>query len=85
MNLVNTESGKITFKPDEILQLFKEKNIDYDWSLGKYKPSERGKWTHSYHRYPAKFIPQLVEKLIDEMETLLICILTIHFMDAEPP
>jgi len=30
------------------------------------KPSDTGKWTHNYHRYPAKFIPQLVEKLLDE-------------------
>jgi len=31
-----------------------------------YKPSDTGKWTHNYHRYPAKFIPQLVEKLLDK-------------------
>jgi hypothetical protein len=52
--------------PEKILNLFKEKNIDKDWTFAKYKPSDTGKWTHSYHRYPAKFIPQLVEKLIDE-------------------
>ena len=50
----------------QILQLFKNKNIDYGWSFAEYKPSKTGKWTHGYHRYPAKFIPQLVEKLIDE-------------------
>ena len=52
--------------PEEILKLFKEKSIDENWSFAEYKPSDTGKWTHSYHRYPAKFIPQLVEKLIDE-------------------
>ena len=52
--------------PEEILILFKEKAIDEDWTFAEYKPSNTGKWTHSYHRYPAKFIPQLVEKLIDE-------------------
>jgi len=52
--------------PEEILNLFKEKNIDENWTFAEYKPSDTGKWTHSYHRYPAKFIPQLVEKLIDE-------------------
>jgi len=43
-----------------------EKDIDEDWSFENLKPSETGKWTHNYHRYPAKFIPQLVEKLLDE-------------------
>ena len=52
--------------PEEILNLFKEKGVDEDWTFAEYKPSDTGKWTHSYHRYPAKFIPQLVEKLIDE-------------------
>jgi len=52
--------------PEEILHLFNTKNIDKDWSFIGYKPSDTGKWTHSYHRYPAKFIPQLVEKLMEE-------------------
>jgi DNA modification methylase len=51
---------------ESILRLFKEKSIDYEWSFEGYKTSDTGKWTHNYHRYPAKFIPQLVEKLIDE-------------------
>ncbi|MFW0858756.1 MAG: hypothetical protein AAGB97_00995 [Dehalococcoidia bacterium] len=49
----------------EILQLLDEKEIDDGWSFDGFKPSDTGKWTHSYHRYPAKFIPQLVEKLMD--------------------
>lgn len=52
--------------PNEILDLFNNKKIDANWSFSEFKPSETGKWTHDYHRYPAKFIPQLVEKLIDE-------------------
>ncbi len=55
--------------PEEILNLFKEKTTDEEWTFVEYKPSDTGKWTHSYHRYPAKFIPQLVEKLIDEYIT----------------
>ena len=51
---------------EEILRAFKTKEIDKDWSFANYKRSETGKWTHSYHRYPAKFIPQLVERLFDE-------------------
>ena len=52
--------------PKEIIDIFDKKEIDSNWSFSEYKPSDTGKWTHSYHRYPAKFIPQLVEKLIDD-------------------
>lgn len=52
--------------PEEILYIFKSKAIDKEWSFEECKPSDTGKWTHDYHRYPAKFIPQLVEKLIDQ-------------------
>lgn len=48
------------------MHLFDKKKMDEDWSFVGYKPSDTGKWTHDYHRYPAKFIPQLVEKLIEE-------------------
>jgi DNA modification methylase len=49
-----------------IQEEFKKIKVDKAWSFIGYKPSDTGKWTHCYHRYPAKFIPQLVEKLIDE-------------------
>jgi len=51
---------------NEILEYFQNKTIDSDWSFSLCKPSDTGKWTHNYHRYPAKFIPQIVERLIDE-------------------
>ena len=50
----------------KIQNIFAKKKVDSEWSFEKTKPSDRGKWTHSYHRYPAKFIPQIVEKLMDE-------------------
>jgi len=53
----------------DIMQYFKEKEIDKSWSFEGFKPSDTGKWTHCYHRYPAKFIPQLVEALIKEYIT----------------
>ena len=53
-------------KDEQISTIFKQKKVDYEWAFEKTKPSDRGKWTHSYHRYPAKFIPQIVEKLMDE-------------------
>ena len=50
----------------DILQQIHEKQIDRKWDFAEYKPSQTSKWTHGYHRYPAKFVPQLVEKLIAE-------------------
>ncbi len=52
--------------PDEIFEWFNRTSVDKAWSFSGCKPSDTGKWTHSYHRYPAKFIPQLVERLMDE-------------------
>lgn len=48
---------------------FREVNIDPSWSFSEISRLETTKWTHGYHRYPAKFIPQLVEKLFDEYVT----------------
>ena len=45
-----------------IKEEFKRIKVDKAWSFAEYKPSDTAKWTHCYHRYPAKFIPQLVEK-----------------------
>ncbi len=56
-------------RTEQIFQRFNEKQIDSEWAFREYKPSETSKWTHDYHRYPAKFIPQLVEKLIHEYIT----------------
>ncbi len=56
----------MTISPQELINLFQSKNPEPAWSFEGCKPSETSKWTHGYHRYPAKFIPQLVEKLIEE-------------------
>lgn len=37
---------------------------DPSWSFAHLKPSETGYLSHNYHRYPAKFIPQLAQRLI---------------------
>lgn len=57
------------YSSEEIINLFKSKKIEKDWSFIEYKPRDTSKLTHCYHRYPAKFIPQLVEKLMDEYLT----------------
>lgn len=64
--IINDITPKTTKSPEEIIHQFNVKGLDRDWSFVGYKPSDTGKWTHDYHRYPAKFIPQLVERLIDE-------------------
>lgn len=66
MKTTNQEMTKVLIQSRDIIDIFKTKSIDTEWSFSNVKPSDTGKWTHNYHRYPAKFIPQLVEKLIDE-------------------
>lgn len=37
-----------------------------EWSFSSVSRANTSTLTHSYHRYPAKFIPQLVDKLIQQ-------------------
>ena len=47
----------------DILSIFEKAEIDHSWS---FEGSNTGYITHNYHRYPAKFIPQLAARLISE-------------------
>lgn len=38
--------------------------VNSDWCFNNVRSTEQ--WTHGYHRYPAKFLPNLVKKLIEE-------------------
>ena len=38
--------------------------VDPNWCFKNVRSVEQ--WTHGYHRYPAKFLPNLVKKLIEE-------------------
>lgn len=38
--------------------------VNEDWCFKNVRSVEQ--WTHGYHRYPAKFLPNLVKKLIEE-------------------
>ena len=40
-----------------------------DWTFTDAKPSEKLWGLHSYHHYPAKFIPSLVHRLITSDST----------------
>ncbi len=50
----------------QILDFFSNKQIDNSWSFSDKTRKETTYVTHGYHRYPAKFIPQLAAKLIEE-------------------
>ncbi|MDR2191757.1 MAG: hypothetical protein LBO62_02595 [Endomicrobium sp.] len=49
---------------DRINGIFSKIKIDYSWSFSNATRKDTGYITHSYHRYPAKFIPQLASRLI---------------------
>ncbi|MBR4531065.1 hypothetical protein IKO70_01490 [bacterium] len=38
--------------------------ISPDWAFEDFRSTEQ--WTHGYHRYPAKFLPNVVKKIIEE-------------------
>ena len=50
----------------EIHALFASLQPDPAWSFADCTPRDTCRLTHGYHRYPAKFIPQLVDRLMDE-------------------
>ncbi len=52
-------------KTNEIIELFNSLETDESWSFREYKTADTNKLSHGYHSYPAKFIPQLVEKIFD--------------------
>lgn len=50
----------------QIATLFKKTKIDYSWSFSDKTRKDTAYITHGYHRYPAKFIPQIVSRLADK-------------------
>jgi len=53
-------------KKQNILELFKKTKIDKSWAFADKTRKETTYITHSYHRYPAKFIPQIVSRLVEK-------------------
>src|SRR5947209_14740989 len=45
--------------------IVEEKLLTEDWSFAHLKQAETLWGPHGYHRYPAKFIPQLVRRIIE--------------------
>ncbi|MBN3581952.1 hypothetical protein JYB64_06095 [Algoriphagus aestuarii] len=48
----------------DIRRKFQEIPVSPEWCFKNVRSTEQ--WTHGYHRYPAKFLPNLVQKLIEE-------------------
>lgn len=38
--------------------------VNQDWAFDNVRSTEQ--WTHGYHRYPAKFLPNVVKKIIED-------------------
>ena len=48
----------------DIRRRFQEISVSPEWCFKNVRSTEQ--WTHGYHRYPAKFLPNLVKKLIED-------------------
>jgi len=62
--------------PDTIKRIFTNLRPHEEWSFREVGRSQTTAFTHSYHRYPAKFIPQIVRKLIKDYapsDTQVVC------------
>jgi len=51
---------------DQILKSFSRIKIDPSWSFSDKTRKDTAYITHGYHRYPAKFIPQIVARLAEK-------------------
>jgi len=51
---------------NQISTLFSKTKIDPLWSFSEKTRKDTAYITHGYHRYPAKFIPQIVSRLIEK-------------------
>lgn len=67
---------RVELKNSLLLKTFFNLQPLEEWSFRDAGRTETTAFTHSYHRYPAKFIPQIVRKLIQDYapnETQIVC------------
>ena len=50
----------------KVIKLFKKIKIKSSWAFADKTRKETSYLTHGYHRYPAKFIPQIVSRLAEK-------------------
>ena len=53
-----------TITTNKILKQFSSLKPNEAWSFSSESRAKTSAYSHSYHRYPAKFIPQIVDKLV---------------------
>jgi len=53
-------------KIQNIIKQFKKIKIESSWAFADKTRKETSYLTHGYHRYPAKFIPQIVSRLVEK-------------------
>jgi DNA modification methylase len=51
---------------NDVLSVFEKLNLDDSWAFEGLTQGDTNYITHGYHRYPAKFIPQLASRLIND-------------------
>jgi DNA modification methylase len=51
---------------NQVETLFAKSKIDHSWSFSDKTRKDTAYITHGYHRYPAKFIPQIVSRLAEK-------------------
>ncbi|MBU4360980.1 hypothetical protein KKC16_00350 [Patescibacteria group bacterium] len=51
---------------NKLIKLFSKIKIDKSWSFADKTRKDTAYITHGYHRYPAKFIPQIVSRLVEK-------------------
>jgi len=51
---------------NQVATLFSKTKVDYSWSFSDKTRKDTAYITHGYHRYPAKFIPQIVSRLAEK-------------------
>jgi len=56
----------MTINAEKPITSFENIPISEDWAFSEAKRSDTSYITHGYHRYPAKFIPQLARRLIED-------------------
>ncbi len=57
---------KLHMSKDEIKKVLSKIKIDSSWSFADKTRKDTAYVTHGYHRYPAKFIPQIVSRLAEK-------------------
>ncbi len=51
---------------NKLIKLFNKIKIDKSWAFADKTRKDTAYITHGYHRYPAKFIPQIVSRLVEK-------------------